>query len=395
MRTRLIRDAASFGGWGQNELMDSFLDYQADCIEAIQQGINPRTGQPFDGQLLEAFQDGRLQAAIENGVTDLLEAAGMADFKGFLWEPIRAAFYVAYQNRAGGFKAYTAKKSVPTFDIYRLKGANGMTRIAHIGESGRYIEMTRSFRPETGVAVDTYGATYGITRKLAKTEGAADILSRIPADMGEAMADFITAMIVSFIVANPTAPDGLAMFHSSHGNISTAAITESSVIDVATWLAMQKDDDGRPIQASLQTAVVQNPRQRAKLLQILKSNTLEIDTMGSGAMAATAFGRGTMNPIPSLGLINPANIIEDPYLPDAEDIYWFADPNRMPAFVVAYLDGNEEPFLGQAMPQVRAIAGGAGSDPYSFHEDSIDYKIRHDIGCQAVEWRGAYKSSPA
>lgn len=383
-----LRSRDEYGSWGRNELMDLARQYQADIREAAQRGVDFRTGQEFTDKLLEAYQAGDW---------DLLEAQTQADFRSFLWEPIAASFYQGYDSAAGQFSRYTGKKNLSSFDVHRIKGTNGLQRISYVGESGGYVEMTRSFRPETGIAVDTYGGMLEYTRKLARTNGAQRILAEIPREMGEAMADFVTAMVISFIVANPAAPDGTSMYHASRGNLVTTALTEDALIDMAVWLGTRKNPDGRPIRAKVKYAVCQNARQQARLLQILKSMTLELTGVSSTALATTAMGRGTANTIPDLGVLSADGIVVDPYVPDAEDVYFFDDPDHLEAFTVGYLDGQEQPHLLEdaetAMHLARSSASGA--DPYSFDGDAIRYKVRHDLGVQAVEPIATYKQSPA
>jgi hypothetical protein len=235
--------------------------------------------------------------------------------------------------------------------------------------------------------VDTYGGVYQISRQAIRNDDTRRILSTGPDEMGYGAGIFITQTVVSLIVSNPLAPDGLAMYHATRGNTVTVALDENALIDAATWMQNQKDDDGRPIRVTPNTLAVQNERMAAIARRILQSQGV-IQTSASAA----EFGKGDLNV--ARGTIPADGIVVDPFFPDANDWYVFADPDRVPAFAVSFLDGQERPFIGLKDPYVRSVYG-AGVDPYTFELDSLDYKVRFDFGAAPVDPRGTYRSTPA
>lgn len=377
-----------FGRWGGPiETFDVYEAWRDERLRLVEAGINPATGQPFEGELLEAFQQGHI-----------LEASpeAKADFATFMWEPIQANFYKGYEYVEAQYKRFVGIESVNSFDEVRIKGINGLTGIGYVGELGTYPGLRRTFRPEAAIVVDTYGGEYALTRKLLRSQGIDKIVQRNPNDLGEAMADFITRMIVALIVANPDAPDGDPVMSAGRGNLVVGDLSEDSLVDAAVWLRTRKDPDNRPIRVRLRTAVVQNDRQALRLRQITNSQTLQIQTGGT-AEANDEFGRGTLNPIAQSDIIPADGVVIDPYFPDANDVYFFADPDRLPAFVAAFLDGQERPMIGMSDATVMHLSNsnGNGHDPYTFQGDRIEYKIRHDVGVSAVEPLGVYRLAPA
>jgi hypothetical protein len=364
------------GLWGGPvETFEVYYDWAAERKALIEAGINPRTGKQMDLALLEGSPDSK------------------ADFATFMWEPIQASFYQGYEFVQSQYEMYTGVESVNSFDEVRIKGINGLTGIGYVGELGEYPGLRRTFRPEAAIVVDTYGGSYAMTRKLLRSNGIEKIVERNPNDIGQAMADFVTRMIVAMIVANPLAPDGLSLFNAGRGNLVVDVLSEDTLIDAAVWLRTRRDPDNRPIRTKLKTAVVQNDRQALRLRQIVRSQELQIQTGRTTPETTSQFGRGTMNPIADADIIPPEGIIIDPWFPDANDVHFFADPNINPAVVVAYLDGQKTPFLGMADATVMHLANsnGSGHDPYSFHGDTIEYKTRHDIGVSVVEPLSCYK----
>ena len=383
-----------FGKWGYNETMALYEAYRDERFQLMESGLNPNDldadgiAQPFAEDLLEALNSGGLDA--------LLEAApdAKADFANFLWEPIQANFYKGYDNVAGQWDRYVDVVSVNSFDEVRIKGINGLTGIGYVGELGERPGMRRSFRPEAALVVDTYGGDYAMTRKLIRSNGAKALLDRVPTDMGDEMAVFITRLIISLIVANPTAPDGTAMYHASRGNTVTAALSEDTLVDAAVWLGTRVDPDGRPIQVTLRSAVVQNMRQSLRLRQIVNS---QLVGHTENDPATTHFTRGTMNPIADAGIIPSDGIIVDPYFPDANDVYFFADPAKLPAFMVGFLDGKRRPSLFRKAPDAQHISqsSGSGDDPYQYEERTLQWGAEIDTGVSAVDPLGTYRLTPA
>lgn len=381
-----------FGRWGRVPLFDLYEDWREERQARIAQGINPRTGQPFAPGLLEAVQSGApmLDRALVEAAPDT-----RADFATFLWGPVSFSFYQGYEYVTSQWTRYVGTEAIQSFDEVRIKGINGMTGIGYVGDHGEYQPMRRSFRPEAAIVVDTYGGVYSMTRKLLRSRGADVLVQRNPQDMGDAMADFISRMIVALIIANPNAPDGAPMYSTTRGNLVAQPLSEDTFVDAATWLRTQKDDIGRPIRVRLNAAVVQNDRQALIMRRIIRSQTTGVQA----APSSQTFSEGTDNPIAyaDSDLMPADGIVIDPYIPDANNVYFFADPNRVPGFVAGFLDGQQQPLIGMTDATVMhlSVSGGNGHDPYSYEGDTIDYKTRHDVGVAAVDPRGVYQLNPA
>lgn len=378
-----------FGRWGGHiETFDIYESWRDDRLSCLEAGVYPVTrpergwvkGQPIQNMaVLEASPDSK------------------ADFATFMWEPVQANFYQGYTYVESQFRRYVGIESVNSFDEVRIKGINGLSGIGYVGELGEYPGLRRTFRPEAAIVVDTYGGEYALTRKLLRSNGIDRIVQRNPMDLGSAMGDFITRLIIAFVVANPNAPDGNPMYYSGRGNLATVDVTEDSVVDAAVWMRTRTDPDGRPISANIRSAVVQNDRVALKLRQIMNSQVVQYLGVGTTPTPADQFGRGTLNPLNGSELIPADGVVIDPWLPDAQNVYFFADPDVNPAFVAAFLDGQEQPMIGMADATVMHLSNsnGSGHDPYSFHGDKIEYKLRHDIGVTAVEPLTTYEISPS
>lgn len=387
---------------GSVPLYNLYEDWRDEKLQIIEAGYNPATSEPLDERLLGAIQ-GRslgLLESLQAGELRLLEASPdtKADFATFLWEPISANFYQGYDYVEAQWEKFLGTIDLTSFDEVRIKGVNGLTGIGKVGDLGEYPGLRRSVRPEAAIVLETYGGVYGMGRKLLRSRGADVLVRDIPEQLGIAFGDFVTRLFVAMVVANPNAPDGVAMYHASRGNTVTTALSEDTVVDAAVWLRTRVDPDNRPITTKIRSAVVQNDRPALRLRQILNSQMVQFLGVASAAATPTdQSGRGNSNPIASSDLIPADGIVVDPWFPDANDVYYFGDPKRNPAFVAAFLDGQRKPMLGMADTTVMHLqnSNGSGHDPYSYEGDSIDYKGRHDVGITAVEPLSTYRQTPA
>lgn len=322
----------------------------------------------------------------------LQEADSRADFASFLFGPIRQSLYDAYNRIQPQFGRYTRKESAQDFREHQIRGLNALRGFGYVGDHGDYPEMHRTERPPASFVVDTYGAIYSVTRQLIRNDNLGMLTGNIPSEMGREAGYFIAEAIVALIESNPTAPDGNPFFSVGRGNQTTSALSEDSLADAIGWMENQIDDDGRPIVITPRTLVVKNARMQLIANRILNSQITGVTINYSGGtpgVGSDFFDKGNINPL--AGILPNDGVVREPFFTDANDWYLFADPDQVPAFVRAYLDGVEEPFVGLKNPVVRN-AFGPGEDPYEYDIDTLDYKVRHDFGLAAVDPRGAYRA---
>ena len=334
--------------------------------------------------LFEAYEEWREER--------LQEADSKADFPEFLFGPVKTSMWHGYERVQPQYKRYARIENAPDFRERRLKGLTGMTKPGYVGDHGEYPEMTRGERPSVPLVVDTYGAVYAITRQTIINDETNELLNSAPMEMGDSAGEFVVETVIALIESNPTAADGVAFFHSSRGNTATAALSEDALVDGVAAMTKQVDDSGRRIRVNVSSLVVGSPRQQLIARRIINSQLTGATAtiaMAAGA-GSNVFDKGTDNVVQ--GIVPNDGVIYDPYLSDANDWYLFADPKRVPAFAVGFLNGREEPSVFLKNPEVRYALGGGGQDPYTFELDSIDFKVRLDFGVAAVDPRGAYRS---
>lgn len=348
--------------------------------------------------MYEAFKDyvvelGQKAADPADPMT-LEEAHSKADFPSFLYGPISTSLFKGFTRVQPQYRRYGRIESLTDFRARRIRGLNGINGIGYVGDQGEYPEMRRTERPSASLMIDTYGGVYSVTRQAVINDDSGALLRDNPDEMGYAAATFVTEAIIAFIESNPTAPDGLPVFHVNHNNIVTDALSEDSLATAISAMENGVDEDGRHNVVRPRTLAVKNVRLELIANRIIRSqntgSTVNVD-MAAGA-GSNVFDKGNMNPL--AGILPNDAVVRDPYWSDSNNWYLFADPNDVPAFATGFLNGKEEPSVFLKNPEARAQTGG-GTDPYTWEVDSVDFKVRLDFGTGVVDYRGAYKGNPA
>jgi len=343
-------------------------------------------GKPI--RLLEAY----IQWRDERLALD--EADSKADFPSFLFGPVRQSMWKGYSRAQAQYQRYTSQESAPDFRERRLRGLNGLLGIGYVGDHGNYPGMKRTERPPATLSVDTYGGIYSITRQAIINDDSNELLNSNPADMGYAAGVFILQTVIAMIENPGNGPDGNAFFSGTRGNEITDELSEDSLADAVAFMESQLDDDGNRIVITPSVLVLKNARMQMIAQRILNSTQtgVNINYDSSTQLPVTNFPTGTINPL--AGVLPADGVIRDPWFSDDADWYLFADPGDVPAFAVAFLNGQSDPQVMLKDPMVR-MAMGAGTDPYNFEDDAIDFKVRSDFGVGTIDPKGALRSRPA
>ena len=78
-----------------------------------------------------------------------------------------------------------------------------------------------------------------------------------------------------------------------------------------------------------------------------------------------------------LGLFR--DIVDSPRITGTRQ-YLFADPSDAPVFEVAFLEGEQQPFM---------------ETQDGWRTDGVEWKVRHDFGVAAIDFRGAVTDAGA
>lgn len=337
-------------------------------------------------EVLDMYEDWRDERLLE-------EADGRADFASFLFGPVSQSIYKGYQLVQPQWRRYMSKESPRDFRQMRIRGLNDLTGFGYVGEHGDFPEMKRTERPSAAIAVDTYGAQYRITRHLIRNDNTGELINGIPEAMGRQAGYFVARLAIGLIESNPNAPDGSPMYGAGRGNAHVLPLSEDALATVVGAMEDQLNDDGNPIIIRPATVAVKTMRMQLIARRVLQSQFAGTQiqyTPGAAGLGSAIFDKGTLNPLASDVLPLDA-VVRDPFWTDPTDWYVFANPDDVPGFALAFLDGNETPFVGIKNPEVRNTLG-PGEDPYMFEPENLAYKVRLDTGAAPVDPRGVSRS---
>lgn len=322
---------------------------------------------------------------------------GRADFPYFLQTVFRHTMRERFATVASKWRQYAGVESARDFRENTVSQMNGILGMKPIPEDQTYPKMRSSETPGPSFAVAKHGGMYSVTFELVINDETDYILNRAPREIGRSSADYQTQALIAFIESNPTyGPDGLPFFGPGHDNEFTgaaAAVTEDNLVSMLEKMSIRRDPaTGTPYQITPTKIIVRGPRQALRLQQAIRSGqTIE---RTAAANANTVFGRGSDNPLSYDGGIMPADaVVQEPWLNDPTDYYILGNAQDRPAFIMSFLRGRQEPFIGIKDNGARD-AMGAGTDPYDWDFDTIDFKVRAIFGTSLGEPVAAIRARP-
>lgn len=240
---------------------------------------------------------------------------------------------------------------VPVADFrtqQRLR-VGGYGNLPTVAEAGPYSPLASPGDEKATYAVAKRGGTEEVTLEAIINDDVMAIRS-IPDELSLAAANTLYEFVFDFFRTNPAIYDGVAFFHGTRNNLFSAALDATAF--AAHRLAMVK-----------QTRAGSNKRLGIKPRTLLVPFELE-------EVAHNLFVRDTNLDADFVQSIKP-EVIAVPYWSDGSDWCTVADPVKLPAVEVGFLNGREQPELFvQDMPNSGSL----------FSNDKITYKIRHIYG---------------
>lgn len=297
---------------------------------------------------------------------DIVAAAftqGGSDFPVLLENTMHKALLSAYATAALTWNRFCAVGSVSDFRAHNRYRLGSFGNLDSINELGEYINKSIPDGEKASIQAGTKGNIINISRQavinddLGAFVGLSDML-------GRAAARTIEADVYALLALNgglgPVMADGKTLFHADHGNVGTgAAISVASIDADRVLMAGQKDISGNDY-LDLRPSVLLVPTGLGGTARVINGAQYDPDTA---------------NKLQRPNMVNGlySDIVDTPRLSGTRR-YSFADATTAPVLEVAFLDGNQQPFL--------EVKDG-------FDVDGARYKVRLDYGVGAVDFRGA------
>ncbi len=289
-----------------------------------------------------------------------------SDFPLLLANVAEKAMLKGYDEAEETFQLWTSVGTLGDFKPGKRVDINTFPSLDNIPDGGEYRYADLGDRGET-VVLGTYGKLFSLTRQAIINDDL-DAFSKIPRSMGRAAIRTIGDLVYAILTGNPVMADGTALFHANHKNLSNGtAISTGSVDAMGVAMGTQTDATGSTLNINLAKIIV--PRALRGTANVVRESEYEV-----GAASKN-------NTVPNM-VRDTFEVIADARLDKASPISWYgcADPATNDTVEVSYLDGQQTPTLEQRN---------------GWSVDGVEFKVRHDFGVKALDFRTMQKNPGA
>jgi len=301
---------------------------------------------------------------------EILKRAGGAstdDFPSIFLDVANKNLLKAYREAPATWRPWVNVVSATDFKTIHGVSLSEAPDLELIDENGEYKYGALADRQES-YSVGTYGKLLHLTRQMIVNDDMR-AFTRLPRMFGAAARRKEADIVYSLLTSNPTMSDGNSLFSSSHNNVAsdTGNVTQARLSEGRKIMRQQTGPNGAIL--DLQPAFLLTPVAQQTDAEVLLRSTM-LPESGSYAMTDYNPWANALRPIAEPRLDN-----------DSEDTWYLvADPSQADTIEVAFLDGNEAPYV---------------EEQEEFHRDGISYKVRHDFGAGAMEWRSFFRNPGA
>lgn len=356
--------------------VDARDKFRAAAIDAIEMRAGKKAHDgtnEFRGfTLLEMAKKSLDIANVSTRGMDKMRVVGAAfthtssDFPYLLENSLGKELQRAYGEFAETWSQIAATSSVPDFKQNSRIRLGSFNSLDTIPEAGEYTSGTFSEERET-IQAATKGKMISLTRQMIINDDLGGFM-RIAAMMGRAAARTVGNDVYSVINTNGLMSDGVALFASGHSNLegTPSAPTAATVGAARAAMRKQQDLDGNDY-LDIRPSIFLVPVALEDTANVLVASETDPSKTNSKV------------PNPVRGF---AQVVSDPRLDATSTTAWYllADPSMYPTVEVAFLDGNQAPYL---------------ESENGFTVDGTRWKVRLDYGVAAVDFRSAYKNAGA
>lgn len=354
----------------------SVNDRVADMKRDASNAILRRSGEKVEGDGHRNFGDANMmdmaRAFLESGGVKTsslsrLEIAERAlattDFAAVLYLAGEKTMRSGYDSVPLVHRTVLKKTTASDFRLRSTVAVDAGDLLEKVGE-GEPIPQRGAKFEASQYKLESYGKIVAFTRKMLIDD---DIgaLTEVSRSRGRAAAETERKVVWDFILGNPTAPDGTAVFENTvHANFpaATGTTTDVASLDLAnTFFRTAKSLSNIPINASMRYIVASDAADRA------------IDRLLYGGYVPTASSNGVTERDRRV-----QTLCEPMVGTSANKQHWmgFADPNQASSFEFAYLTGTSD---GVRLEQKNG-----------FEVEGIMLKVCLDFGIGCADWRGVY-----
>ena len=252
---------------------------------------------------------------------------------------------------------------------YRMTGSFKFEQVGPDGE----LKHGKLDEQKYGQKADTHGIMFALTRQMIINDDMG-AFTDIPRQIGMGAAESIADAVWGLWLRNPVQADGKAFFHADHKNYAEGADTALSVDSLTVAEVMfgeQTKPNGRPL--GIPATLLLVPTALKVPAEMLMKSLILNET--------TTANKGKPNTNPHVGKFT---VVSSVYLSNASftgasSKAWYlqADPNRLPAIEVAFLNGVDRPTVEKT--------------DADFNTLGVQFRGYIDFGVREQDFRAALK----
>lgn len=343
------------------------------ATDAQRGGINAN---PFRGAKLLDVARASLQAGgTRTDGMDQMRIVGAAftqttsDFPIVLENVMHKTLQSAYAMAPDTWSRFCNRGTVSDFRAHNRYRLGSFSNLEVVNEAGEFRNKTIPDGEKATITATTKGNIINLSRQAVVNDDLGAFVG-LAAMLGRAARRTIEADVYATLALNgglgPTLVDGLTLFHASHGNLTTAAALSMLAIDLdRVAMASQLDVSGNDY-LDLRPQVLVVPIALGGTARSINASEYDPDAPNK-----------LQKPNQVRGLFS--DVVDTPRLSGTRR-YLFANPSEAPVMEVAFLDGNDMPYMEMEN---------------GFTVDGARWKVRLDYGVAGVDFRGAVTNAGA
>lgn len=320
-------------------------------------------------KLLDIARASLDRAGIKYGHMDQMQIVaaaftqGTSDFPILLENAMHKALQTAYTAAPDTWSRFCKTGTVSDFRAHSRYRIGSLGSLDSLNELGEFKNKTIPDGEKGSITADTKGNIINLSRKAIINDDLGAFIG-LAAQLGRAGRRTVEVAVYALLAENaglgPLMEDSKTLFHADHGNIGTGSALTVAGIDADRVLMGSQTDIGGDEFLDLRPAVLLVPLALGSTGRVINEAQYDPDTANK-----------LQKPNVCAGLFR--DVVDSPRLTGTRR-YLFADADEAPVIEVAFLDGNQEPYVEQQ----------AG-----FTVDGTQYKVRLDFGVGAIDYRGA------
>lgn len=294
--------------------------------------------------------------------------SGISDFPIILENVMNKLLLGAYDITPDTWTRFCATGSVSDFrahNRYRLGSFGGLETV---NEHGEFRNVSIPDARKESITATTVGNIIMLSRQAIINDDM-DAFSKLSAQLGRAAKLTIELAVYTELALNaglgPLMGDGVAMFDATHSNLGAGAALTAAAVDADRIVMKAQTDESSNDILDLVPKILLIPSGLAATARQINESEFDIDDVGGHAVNT------------SRGLY--ADIIDTGRLTGTRR-YSFADPAVAAVFEVAFLNGQQEPFIEMEE---------------GFRADGVSWKVRLDFGVAGIDYKGAVTDAGA